>query len=31
MARFAEVANKAAKNLSTTTNEYVKASLIYYQ
>lgn len=31
MARFAEVANKSAKALSTSTNEYVKASLIYYQ
>lgn len=31
MARFAENANKAAKNLSTTTNDYTKASLIYFQ
>jgi TP901 family phage tail tape measure protein len=31
MARFAEKANKAAKSLSTTTNEYAKAALIYYQ
>jgi hypothetical protein len=31
MARFAENANKAAKSLSTTTNEYAKASLIYFQ
>lgn len=31
MSRFAEQANKAAKALSTTTNEYAKASLIYYQ
>ena len=31
MARFAEQANKAAKNLSTTTTDYTKASLIYYQ
>ena len=31
MARFAEQANKAAKALSTTTTEYTKASLIYYQ
>ena len=28
---FAEQANKAAKALSTTTNEYAKASLIYFQ
>ena len=31
MARFAEQANKAAKSLSTTTTDYTKASLIYYQ
>ena len=31
MAEFAEKANKAAKSLSTTTTEYTKASLIYYQ
>lgn len=31
MDRFAERANKAAKALSTTTNEYAKASLIYFQ
>ena len=31
MARFAENANKAAKNLNTTTNDYTKASLIYFQ
>ena len=31
MARFAEKANAAAKALSTTTNAYAKASLIYYQ
>ena len=31
MSRFAEEANKAAKNLSTTTNEYAKAALIFYQ
>ena len=31
MARFAETANRAAKALSTTTTEYTKASLIYYQ
>lgn len=31
MANFAEQANKAAKALSTSTNEYAKASLIYYQ
>ena len=31
MDRFAEKANKAAKALSTTTNEYAKASLIYFQ
>ena len=31
MARFAQQANKAAKALSTTTNAYAKASLIYYQ
>ena len=31
MADFAAEANKAAKALSTTTTEYTKASLIYYQ
>lgn len=31
MAKFAEQANKSAKALSTTTTEYTKASLIYYQ
>ena len=31
MARFAESANKAAKELSTTTTAYTNASLIYYQ
>ena len=31
MADFAIEANKAAKALSTTTNEYAKASLIYFQ
>ena len=31
MAKFAEQANKAAKNLSTTTTDYTDASLIYYQ
>ena len=31
MAKFAEKANKAAKALSATTNQYAKASLIYYQ
>ena len=31
MAEFAEKANKAAKALSATTNQYTKASLIYYQ
>ena len=31
MARFAENANRAAKNLNTTTNDYTKASLIYFQ
>lgn len=31
MADFATQANKAAKALSTTTNEYAKASLIYFQ
>ena len=31
MARFAEQANKAAKALSTTTTDYTKASLIYFQ
>ena len=31
MAQFAKEANKAAKNLSTTTTDYTKASLIYYQ
>jgi hypothetical protein len=31
MENFAKEANKAAKALSTTTNEYAKASLIYFQ
>ena len=31
MARFAENANKAAKQLNTTTTQYTNASLIYYQ
>ena len=31
MERFAEKANKAAQALRTTTNEYAKASLIYFQ
>lgn len=31
MANFADQANRAAKALSTSTNEYAKASLIYYQ
>ena len=31
MARFTSEANKAAKALSTTTTEYAKASLIYFQ
>ena len=31
MAKFAEQANKAAKSLSTTTTDYTKASLIYFQ
>ena len=31
MATFARQANEAAKNLSTTTTDYTKASLIYYQ
>ena len=31
MAKFAEQANKAAKNLNTTTTAYTNASLIYYQ
>ena len=31
MAKFAREANKAAKNLSTTTTDYTRASLIYYQ
>lgn len=31
MARFAEQANKSAQALSTTTNAYTKAALIYYQ
>ena len=31
MVRFAEQANKSAKALSTTTTDYTKASLIYYQ
>ena len=31
MEKFAESANKAAKALSASTNEYTKAALIYYQ
>ena len=31
MEHFADQANKAAKSLSTSTNEYAKASLIYFQ
>lgn len=31
MGRFADEANRAAKALSTSTNEYAKASLIFYQ
>ena len=31
MAKFAETANKAAKSLSTTTTDYTKASLIYFE
>lgn len=31
MAQFADEANKAAKNLSTTTTAYTKAALIFYQ
>ena len=31
MARFAEQANRAAKNLSTTTTAYTDAALIFYQ
>lgn len=31
MERYATAATKAAKTLSTTTNEYAKASLIYFQ
>ena len=31
MARFAKEANNAAKALSSTTNEYAKAALIFYQ
>ena len=31
MAQFAEEANRAAKALSTTTTEYTKASLIFFQ
>ena len=31
MSKFANEANRAAKELSTTTNSYAKASLIYYQ
>ena len=31
MAKFAQQANTAAKNLSTTTKDYTKAALIYYQ
>jgi hypothetical protein len=30
MDRFAKKANRAAKELKTTTNEYNKASLIYF-
>jgi hypothetical protein len=30
MAKFADKANKAARAFSTTTNEYAKASLIYF-
>ena len=31
MTQFAKTANQAAKELNTSTNEYAKASLIYYQ
>lgn len=31
MARFAQQANKAAKNLGAVTTDYTKAALIYYQ
>jgi hypothetical protein len=31
MAKFAQVANKAARELSTTTTEYTDAALIFYQ
>jgi len=31
MAKFAQAANRAAKELATSTNEFAKASLIYYQ
>jgi hypothetical protein len=31
MAKFADYANKAAKNLGTTTTKYTDAALIYYQ
>lgn len=31
MAKFAQTANSAARQLSTTTNAYAKASLIFYQ
>lgn len=31
MARFAEQANRSAKELSTTTNQYAQAALIFYQ
>ena len=31
MARFAEQANKSARELSTTTNQYAQAALIFYQ
>lgn len=31
MAKFAQEANNAAKRLSTTTTDYTKAALIYYQ
>jgi hypothetical protein len=31
MAQFAKEANKAAKELKTTTKQYAEASLIFYQ
>jgi len=31
MSKFAEQANKNAKQLNATTLDYTKASLIYYQ